>query len=53
MRLRIHSARRRLLLTTIAVAVAAVLLTGCNTIQGVGEDITAMGKAGQDIIDKN
>jgi len=28
-----------------AVAVSAVAFTGCNTIRGVGEDISAMGRA--------
>lgn len=33
------------------VAFAAASLAGCNTVQGVGRDITAVGEGGQDLID--
>lgn len=34
-----------------ATLAATTLLAGCNTVQGVGRDITAVGEGGQDMID--
>ena len=41
----------RLLAVGVLLAVAA--LGGCHTVQGVGQDITAVGQAGQDMIDNS
>ena len=45
--------RHRFRLPVIALAVvafAAVMLTGCNTVKGIGEDITVIGQAGEDLL---
>jgi len=40
----------KLVALTATLATTAIL-TGCNTVQGVGRDITAVGEGGQDMID--
>jgi entericidin A len=35
-----------------ALASAALLLTGCATVKGLGRDIESVGKAGEDAINK-
>lgn len=35
-----------------ALAGAALLLTGCATVKGLGRDIESVGKAGEDAINK-
>lgn len=40
----------KLLAATMTLA-AVALLSGCNTVQGIGHDITAVGEGGQDMID--
>ena len=39
------------LTVSIAAAVTAASLAGCNTVQGVGHDISAVGEGGQNLID--
>lgn len=39
------------LLTATMTLAAVALLAGCNTVQGIGHDITAVGEGGQDMID--
>ncbi|MBO9582256.1 MAG: entericidin A/B family lipoprotein [Sphingobium sp.] len=36
----------------VALAGAALLLTGCATVKGLGRDIESVGKAGEDAINK-
>ena len=40
----------KLLAATMTLA-AVALISGCNTVQGIGHDITAVGEGGQDMID--
>lgn len=40
------------LAATLATLAAVAHLNGCNTVQGVGRDITAVGEGGQDLIDE-
>jgi len=45
---------RKLVMTALAVAVASPLaLTGCNTVQGFGEDISATGRAVENVATYN
>jgi predicted small secreted protein len=39
-------------LLTIALAVVVLSLVGCQTVQGIGNDISWVGKKGQDIVEK-
>ena len=41
----------RMLLGAIIVGLSALAVAGCNTVKGIGQDITAIGQGGQDIID--
>jgi entericidin B len=40
-------------LSLIAMAIAAVALTGCNTVEGAGKDIKAGGQAIEKAADRN
>ncbi|MEJ2702517.1 MAG: hypothetical protein P8Z79_08760 [Sedimentisphaerales bacterium] len=42
---------RRLLLV-LALAMMIFSLLGCQTVQGIGKDITSVGKAGEKLIEK-
>ncbi|OHB77810.1 MAG: Entericidin EcnA/B family protein [Planctomycetes bacterium RBG_16_55_9] len=42
---------RRLFLV-IALAVVILSLVGCQTVQGIGKDITSVGKAGEELLEK-
>ncbi len=35
----------------IAILAATFLVTGCNTVKGLGQDIESVGKAGEEAID--
>ena len=37
---------------TIALVVVVLSVVGCQTVQGVGGDISWVGKAGQDVVEK-
>ncbi|NNC36542.1 MAG: hypothetical protein HKO02_03725 [Hyphomonadaceae bacterium] len=37
-------------LTIAAIATVAFALSGCNTVQGVGDDIKSAGKKGEEVI---
>ena len=39
-------------LLTIALVVVVLSLVGCQTVQGIGNDISWVGKKGQDIVEK-
>lgn len=39
-------------LLTIALVVVVLSLLGCQTVQGIGNDISWVGKKGQDIVEK-
>ncbi len=41
------------LLTAGVVGIAACVLSGCNTVKGAGEDIKAVGQAGEDVLTGN
>jgi predicted small secreted protein len=41
----------RLILLAVTLSAAAAL-SGCNAVQGIGKDITAVGSGGQDLIDE-
>ena len=43
--------RGRWLVALALLGLAALMLGGCNTVKGIGHDITALGQGGQDIID--
>ena len=43
---------RRILLV-VALAIIVFSLMGCQTVQGIGKDITSVGKAGEKLIEKN
>jgi predicted small secreted protein len=48
--------RRRILIGRVLLAIAMLGLTtiavaGCHTVQGIGQDITAIGEGGQQMID--
>jgi predicted small secreted protein len=43
--------RGRWLLAVVLLGLTAVALAGCNTVKGIGQDITAIGQGGQEIID--
>ena len=43
--------RSRALLAVIMFGLACLAVSGCNTVKGFGEDITAIGQGGQDFID--
>jgi predicted small secreted protein len=43
---------RRILLV-IALAIVVFSLMGCQTVQGIGKDITSVGKAGEKLIEKD
>jgi predicted small secreted protein len=34
----------------IAVAATALLITGCNTVKGLGRDIESVGQAGEEVV---
>jgi len=34
----------------IAVAATALLVTGCNTVKGLGRDIESVGQAGEEVV---
>jgi predicted small secreted protein len=36
--------------TVIAVAATALLITGCNTVKGLGRDIESVGQAGEEVV---
>ena len=38
--------------TILFLAATAILISGCNTVKGLGRDIESVGKAGQDAIKK-
>jgi len=38
----------RMLCIVAALGFFAIIISGCNTVQGVGEDITSVGEAGED-----
>ena len=42
---------RRIILA-IALAIMIISLMGCQTVQGIGKDITSVGKACEDLIEK-
>ena len=42
---------RRIFLV-IALAMMIFSLMGCQTVQGIGRDITSVGKAGEDLLEK-
>ena len=37
----------------VALAIIVFSLIGCQTVQGIGKDITSVGKAGEKLIEKN
>lgn len=39
-------------LLTIALVVVVLWVVGCKTVQGVGDDISWIGKKGQDVIER-
>lgn len=41
----------RTALITAALGALAFTTTACNTVQGLGEDISSVGRAGEDVID--
>ena len=43
--------RSRVLLAALLLGLTALAVSGCHTVMGVGQDITAIGEAGQDFID--
>jgi predicted small secreted protein len=43
---------RRIFLV-VALAIIVFSLMGCQTVQGIGKDITSVGKAGEKLIEKN
>jgi predicted small secreted protein len=46
--------KRNLMMALLGVAVASpVMLTGCNTVQGFGEDISATGRAVENVATYN
>jgi len=49
---RMFSARGRLTALVIALALVIFSLTGCQTVQGLGRDITAAGEAGERALEK-
>lgn len=42
----------RLLFASLVAGVAMLSLTGCYTVQGIGEDITSLGQSGEEMIYK-
>lgn len=40
------------LIALAAAVVTSAVITGCNAVQGIGKDITAVGSGGQDLIDE-
>ena len=51
MKARKSLALSRLLFAVALVSLAVLALTACNTVKGVGQDITGIGQAGQDFLD--
>jgi predicted small secreted protein len=43
---------RRIFLV-VALAIIVLSLLGCQTVQGIGKDITSVGKAGEKLIEKD
>ena len=43
--------RRIFLVAALAIIVFSIM--GCQTVQGIGKDITSVGKAGEKLIEKN
>jgi predicted small secreted protein len=43
---------RRIFLV-VALAIIVLSLMGCQTVQGIGKDITSVGKAGEKLIEKD
>ena len=44
--------RSRVLLAAVLLGLAALAGTGCHTVRGIGQDISALADGGQEIIDK-
>jgi predicted small secreted protein len=40
----------RTAMMTVAIAMAALTLSGCATVKGAGRDITSVGQAGENVI---
>jgi predicted small secreted protein len=43
--------RRIFLVMTLAIVVFSLI--GCQTVQGIGKDITSVGKAGEELLEKD